>query len=167
MLNFLKRNQSTLRTVFDNKQISRMKQIGVELSKLETLEKAKPNAKIELQDWASKTTETVARLVGAEIGGKTGGSMGGSLQHAQIVSGKARQLMNKLNLDKAQQLVQDAILSDDPSLLKSLLAPLQKPKPNKKDLLILNKKLNAWLLSTGQRVMQDMEPDEPQIQTHP
>jgi len=154
VLGMIKRNESTLRMVFDNNQISRMKRIGTALSKLETLSNAKGNSKIELEDWASKTIETVARLIGADIGPSLGGSsLGGGMQKATIVSGKARQLAKYFNLEKAQQLVHDAILSEDPSLLQALLKPIEKPTGSKKDLFVLDKKLNAWLLSTGERVM--------------
>jgi hypothetical protein len=161
ILGTIKGNESTLRMVFDNNQILRMKRIGTAFSKLEMLSKAKGNSKIELEDWASKTIETVARLIGADIGPKLGGgSLGGGMQKATIVSGKARQLAKYFNLEKAQQLVHDAILSDDPALLKALLEPIEKPRGSKKDLFVLDKKLNAWLLSTGARVMDNIEKQE-------
>jgi hypothetical protein len=55
--------------------------------------------------------------------------------------------------------VQDAILSKDPTLLQSLLKPISKPTPSKKDLIFLNKNLNLWLLSTGERVLDDVQND--------
>jgi hypothetical protein len=161
ILGTIKGNESTLRMVFDSNQISRMKRVGTAFSKLEMLSKAKGKPKIKLDDWASKTIETVARLIGADIGPQlklpSGGSMGGGMQKASIISSKMRQLAKYFNLEKAQQLVHDAILSDDPALLKALLEPIEKMTASKKDLLILDKKLNAWFMGTGGRVLDDEE----------
>jgi hypothetical protein len=164
MLHFIKQNEPTLRTVFNNNQIGRMKRIGTELAKIETFEKANPGkTELELTDWTSSSLRMFARLTGARVGGKLGAeSMGGSLQYASIFSTRAQKFVTWLTKDKAQQLVHDAILSKDPALLKSLLKPIAKPQAQKKDLVILNKQLNLWLTTTGKRVMDDIASEEQQ-----
>lgn len=158
MLGFIKENESTMRMVFDTNQIARMRKIGTEFAKLDKLAKLYPGKiKIEMKDWASNILNMAARLSGASIGGRTGGSMGGSLQHAQIVSGRARRFMMWLTKDKSEQFVSDAILSDDPKLLQSFLGVISKPKPKKQDIIFFNKQLNLWLASTGRRVADDIQ----------
>jgi len=164
LLNYINKNEPTLRSVFDNNQISRMKRIGSELSRIETFDKTtagKPD--LELKDSASMTIKMAARLLGARVGGKIGsGSMGGSLQYASIFSSRAQKFITWLSKDTAQQLVSDAILSKDPALLNSLLKPLAKPLANKTDIVSLNKNLNLWLSTTGKRVYDDMVREEQQ-----
>ena len=158
ILNFINKNESTLRTVFDNTQITRMRRVGKELSKIETFEKVTPTTSVEMNDWASTTLRMVGRLGGARLGGQIGsGSMGGSLQYASIFSSRGQRFMNWLSHDKAKQFVQDAILSDDPKMLQSLLDPMTKPKASRGDVILLNKQLNAWLGSTGERVLYNTE----------
>jgi len=164
LLNYINKNEPTLRSVFDNNQISRMKRIGSELSRIETFDKTtagKPD--LELKDSASMAIKMAARLLGARVGGKIGsGSMGGSLQYASIFSSRAQKFITWLSKDTAQQLVSDAILSKDPALLNSLLKPLAKPLANKTDIVSLNKNLNLWLSTTGKRVYDDMVREEQQ-----
>jgi hypothetical protein len=162
MLNFIKKNELTLRMVFDNNQIARMKRVGTELSKIETFEKMRPgDTELKLKDWASSSLNMIARLTGARVGGKLGSeSMGGSLQYASIFSTRAQKFMTWLTRDTAQQLIHDAILAEDPALLQSLLKPIAKPIAKKKDLVFLNRNLNLWLLSTGKRVIDEMEQEQ-------
>jgi hypothetical protein len=159
MLGFIKENESTLRMVFEPNQIARMRKVGGEFVKLENLAKLySGRIKIEMTDWASSIMATGARMAGATIGGRTGGgSMGGSLQHAQIFSGRAKRFMLYITKDRTEQLISDAVLSDDPALLQSFLGVIAKPKPKKQDIVFFNKQLNIWLLSTGKRVAEDME----------
>jgi hypothetical protein len=159
MLDYINKNESTLRAVFTNDQMKRMRSVGRELSGIETFDKVQPGAKgIELKDRASSFLRMTARLAGARLGGKLGQeSMGGSLQYASIFSSRAQKFITWLSKDTAEQLVNDAILSENPALLKSLLKPMAKPTPKKKDLVSLNKNLNLWLASTGGRVLDDID----------
>jgi len=154
LLRFIKENEPTLRMVFDNNQIKRLRRVGNDYAKLEQLRDAKGTTTINMEDLPSKILEMAGRLGGARLGGELGsGSMGGSLQYAGIFSSRGKALMQRLTHDKAKQYVQDAILSEDPKMLQALLEPMSKPKPTKGDLILLNKQFNAWLLSTGERVM--------------
>jgi len=159
LLNLTNKNDHILRQVFNPEQITRMKQIGRELSKIETFEKVsagKPD--IELKDAASSAITLFGRVTGARLGGWLGReSAGGSLQMAQIISGKFKTFLSHFVKDKAVQMVNDAILSKDPSLLKALLLPIDKPKTSWKNLVVLDVQMNLWLAGTGKRVMDDIE----------
>jgi len=164
LLSYVNKNEPALRAVFTNNQISRMRRIGSELSKIETFDRISAgNTGIELKDKASTAMRMFARLAGARLGGKLGsGSMGGSLQYASVFSSRAQKFITWLSKDTAEQLVNDAILSKDPALLNSLLKPMAKPMPKKSDLVSLNKNLNLWLSTTGKRVLDDIEREEQQ-----
>jgi hypothetical protein len=162
LLGYVNKNEPTLRAVFTNNQISRMRRVGSELSKIETFDRISAGKTgIELKDRASSAVRMFARLTGARLGGKMGsGSMGGSLQYASIFSSRAQKFITWLSRDTAEQLVNDAILSKDPALLNSLLKPMAKPTPKRKDLVSLNKNLNLWLSTTGKRVLDDITREE-------
>lgn len=164
LLNFVKRNDATLRQVFTPEQIGRMRRVGAELGKIETYEKmtaGKPD--VEMKDFASTALRLFSRIGGARLGGWLGASgtmpsPGGSLQMAQIISGNFRKFATRLTKDRAEQMVHDAILSKDPKLLQALLLPIDKPGPaTKANLRTLNERMNLWLAGTGKRVIDDME----------
>lgn len=167
LLNFVKRNDATLRQVFTPEQIGRMKKVGAELGKIEKFEKMKAGKpEIEMKDFASSALRLFSRFGGARLGGWMGSSgampsPGGSLQMAQIMSGRFRNFVTRLTRDKAEQMVHDAILSKDPKLLQALLLPIDKPGPaTKANLRILNERMNLWLAGTGKRVIEDIEMEE-------
>ena len=158
MLNFINKNGSTLKQVFTPEQMTRMNKIAHELAKIDTYKTAKPIGLDELADVASSGLNLFARIAGARIGGWMGReSAGGSLQMAQIFSGSARDFVKRLTKDRALELVNDAVLSKDPRLLKTLLLPLDKPKFRKKNLFELNMQMNLWLLGAGKRVVQETQ----------
>jgi hypothetical protein len=86
--------------------------------------------------------------------------MGGSLVMARIYSEKAQQFVVKITKDRAEELVKDAILADDPALFKSLISASKPRGPSFKDVLILNKRLNVWLAGTGSRVLDDINRED-------
>jgi len=159
LLGFIRKNDSVFKKMFNSDELSRMSKIGKELARLEAFETAKPGKDIELKDFASSALRLFARISGARIGGIMGReSAGGSLQMAQIFSGRFKDLMTKITKDKALQLIHDAVLSKDPSLLKALLLPIDKPTSTMglKNLIVVNKRMNLWLAGTGKRVMEDL-----------
>jgi len=100
----------------------------------------------------------ISRVGGARFGGWLGQeSAGGSLQSAQIFSGRFKNFATWLSKDKAEQLINDAILSRDPKLLQSLLLPLNKPSRKWGNLLEFKNNLNLWFLGTGKRVIDEIE----------
>lgn len=108
---------SALRQVFDSGEMSRLRFIGQEMSKLKvqpadigpSLSAAEP----------SKIIEYVARIAAARHGATLGGGSGGSLQTAQMASARVRELLNSLTADKASQIMADAV--EDAELFRSLL----------------------------------------------
>jgi hypothetical protein len=60
-----------------------------------------------------------ARIAGAQAGGRFGGGVGGSLQTSQILSARAKRILDKLTNSKAQQLMLDIV--EDRELLRSML----------------------------------------------
>lgn len=158
ILNFINKNTHTLNEIFEPNQIARMKQVGKELSKIESFDKlgyGKPD--IEMKDFSSTALRLFARVGGARLGGWIARETpGGSLQTASIVSGQAKNLITKLSRDRANQMIQDAVLSSDPTFLKSLLLPLDKPLQSQFNWKRINNRLNIWLLGEGKRVLDDL-----------
>lgn len=161
----IKNSEKTLNKVFTPDQIQRMTVIGKELAKIEAFDAVSLSKKdiIELKDLPTTLLRTMSRIVGARIGGKVGKeSVGGSLQMAQIASGNFQKLLNWMTRHSAEKMVYDAILSPDKTLLQALLLPIKKPvitgRPANFD--ILTKRMNTYLISTGKKVMEDIENEE-------
>jgi hypothetical protein len=157
---FIKKNRGVLHQVFEPQQILRMERVAKELSKAETFSRVRAGSpEIELKDFASNALQLFSRWGGARIGGWIGkGSAGGSIQSANMMSERAKLFTTRLTKDRAVQLINDAIISDDPTLLKALLGAIDKPntKLGEKNIKVLDEKLNAWLMGTGQRVYEDI-----------
>jgi len=163
-LNMLKQEKATLHHIFTPEQISRMRRIGTELSRIETFDKTPAKkADIKLDDMPSTALRLFSRVGGAQIGrvvAKYTG--GGTVQTPGIFSERFRAFATSLSKDKAAQLVNDAIMAKDPALLKSLLLPISKPKAKstQKNLSVLNKQINFWLADTGRRVLNEFNNEE-------
>jgi len=162
LLNFISQNDTILRQVFSTNEILKMKQVGRELSKIESfniVSAGKPD--IEMKDVASSGLRLFARIGGARLGGKMGkDSPGGSLQMAQIYSSTAKKFVTRLTRDRAEEMIKDAILSKDPKLLQALLSPMDKPSTKADVIKYLGSQLNIWLAGTGKRVAEDLLKDE-------
>ena len=112
--------------VFSKGELSRLRIISKELEKLdqarvmsstgETMAMFKPNALVSV----------AARVLAARNSAGFGGGMGGSMQAAQIASGRAQRILEKLTNSKAQQLLIDAV--QDPDLMRDLLLNVNLPK---------------------------------------
>lgn len=166
ILGFVKNNAAALAQVFTKEQIGRLRRVGTELASIEKYMGAsagKPD--IEMDDWASNGLRLFSRIAGARLGGIAGReSAGGSLQMAQIASGRFQKFMGWMTKNRAEILINDAILSDDPKLLQALLANIKEPGSKAKNIKELNKRMNAWLAGAGARVYDDIiseEQDEP------
>jgi hypothetical protein len=160
MNGFLNENKHVLRKVFSNHQLTRIKRIANEYSKLEMYrDKSVKAPKIETEDFVSKVLDTVNRLASASVGrviaGKTGG---GTVQHPSIVIEKTKGILNYFTVDRAKQLLSDAILEPKDGKLLQSLFNVMKPKGKQSlfDLKILERRLNAWLAASGSRVAQDI-----------
>lgn len=160
LLGLINTHDSTLKQVFDPEQIVRMKRVGVELAKIEAFEKA-PGGKvdIEMEDLASSALKLFSRVGGAQIGrfvaNLTGG---GTVQTPGIFSEKFKIFATFLSKDRAFQMIHDAVLAEDASLLKALLLPLDKPGAGGgENVRILGERMNLWLVGTGKRVLEDIQ----------
>jgi hypothetical protein len=95
------------------------------------------------------------RVTGAKVGRMMNT---GTIQAPGIMSERFKVLADHLSVDRATQLIKDAIISDDPKLLQALLAPLEKPTAEiiETSWRILDQRINAWLAGTGKRVIDDI-----------
>jgi len=142
--------------------MERMRRIGAELARIESFEKT-PSGKtveIEMKDVASNALRLFSRIGGAQVGRVLARATGGgTVQTPGIVSERFQQFARGLSNDKAFQMVHDAILSSDPSLMKALLLPIQKPKGkiSMKNLTTIVNRMELWLAGAGSRTIQDRE----------
>ncbi len=158
MLAFVNKNETSLKRVFTPESIKRMRQIGAELARIETVDLLKPGKPdIKLEDAASNMIQLISRVGGAQIGRivarVTGG---GTVQTPGIFSDKFRALTLGLNFNRANEMIIDAVVSDSPDMLKALLLPLNKPTTQMQNLFVLNKQMNLWLAGVGSRVLEDV-----------
>jgi hypothetical protein len=162
ILGFVKNNIASLSQVFTKEQIGRLRRVGAELASIEKYmgtHAGKPD--IEMDDWASNSLRLFSQIAGARLGGIAGReSAGGSMQMAQIMSGRFKTFMRFLTKNRAEILINDAILSDDPKLLQALLADIKEPGSKVKNIKELNKRMNAWLAGAGARVYEDIISEE-------
>jgi hypothetical protein len=165
LLGYLNENQSVLKEAFSPEQITRMRKVGAELVKLDTMMSTEPislKGLLEIEDYSSGILRLVSRVGGAQLGRViarwTGG---GTVQTPGIFSERFQHFAARLNKDRASQLVHDAIVSGDGKLLEALLLPIEKPGVKKevldKNFRILNDRINAWLAGAGVRVWEDIE----------
>jgi len=158
ILGFMKQNESALSKVFTPEQVSRIKRVGSELAKIETAEGLKSgSADINLEDTASSMIQLISRVSGAQVGRSIAKMTGGgTVQTPGIFSERFRAFTHGLNIHRANQMVIDAIVSDDPAQLKALLLPIDKPSVASKNLVEINDQMNAWLGGTGSRILEDI-----------
>ena len=162
MLGFIRDNGYTLKGIFSPEQMGRMKRIGAELARIESFEKTPSGKKVEIEmkDIASNALRLFSRIGGAQVGRVLASATGGgTVQTPGIVSERFQQFARGLSNDKAFQMVHDAILSSDPSLMKALLLPIQKPKGkiSMKNLTTIVNRMELWLAGAGSRTIQDRE----------
>lgn len=165
MLGFIRENTRTLQGVFNPQQMTRIKRIGAELARIESFDKTPSGGKVEIEmkDIASSSLRLFARLGGAQFGRVLAGAIGGgTVQTPGILSERFHQFAKGLSNDKAFEMVHDAILSKDPSLLHALLLPISKPegKISLKNLITVVNRMELWLGGTGSRVLDDTDENE-------
>lgn len=163
MLDFMNKNINTLRQVFSQEQLLRMRKIGNELAKVEMVEKIKGEG-IEYNDIVSNLIHFGSRVGGAAIGRHWGKGLGaaGNIQIPGFFAAQYLKVAKYLTKNRFENLINDAILSKDPKLLEALLMPINKPTTPKgiNNLKIIDLRLNAWSMGSGVRVFKDINEED-------
>lgn len=146
------RSGGAMRAFFEPHQIGRIKRIAHELSLLETARGQLPSVGNPMEDAPAALLSIVTRIAGARAGAWMGGhDVAGGLQSAQIMSGRAKKLLEGLTRDRAAQLLSDSVLDDD--LYRTLLMPTRTAKQRTR----ASMALGAWLVGPGKRYFEDSE----------
>lgn len=107
-----------LRQVFSSGEMARLRRIRDAALKLDAARKQAPDIGSVSQAQPNRLIEFAVRIAAANHGAQLGKGAAG-LQTAQMASGSARKMLNRLMNDKAEQLLLDAI--EDPKLFRALL----------------------------------------------
>lgn len=108
-----------LTSVLSGPEMRRMDVIASELAKLDRAQVATPSIGGLSNRSPNRVIEFVARVAAARHGAEIGGGAGGSLQTAQMASSRVKGILGRLQNDKAEQMLIDAV--EDPELFRALL----------------------------------------------
>lgn len=143
-----------LSKVFNKKEMANWNKIADQLviAQRQSAKSGRPLDFI-INDRSSWMLNTLARIGGARVGSKmaAGSGAGGSIQSAGIGSQFAKDIMKKLTADKAQQLLIDAVTTDEDLLIR-LLQPRNKVNDNK-----MGRVLSKYMINNGRRLFEDDE----------
>lgn len=120
-------NRLAMTTVLSGPEVRRMDAIAGELTKLEAAQVAAPDIGGLSKRSPNRVLEIIARVYAARYGAQAGGGGGASIQTANMASGRAKELLGRLQNDKAEQMLIDAI--EDPELFRTLLTDPGKITP--------------------------------------
>jgi len=110
---------AALSQVFEPTEMRRLSVIASELGKVDAARKAAPDIGGLSTRSPNRFIEMAARILAARQGAQAGGGSGGSIQTAQMASTQTRKLLGRLQNDKAEQMLIDAV--EDPELFRTLL----------------------------------------------
>ena len=146
--------KGALSRVFSKKEMANWNKIADQLviAQRQSAKSGRPLDFI-INDRSSFILNTFARIGGARVGSKmaAGSGAGGSIQSAGIGSQFAKDIMKKLTADKAQQLLIDAVTTDEDLLIR-LLQPRNKVNDNK-----MGRVLSKYMINNGRRLFEDDE----------
>ena len=140
--------RGVMEKLYSPDEIKRMDEAADLLTKLHVRSQDKRLGTI-LADRPSQILSIVARVIGAKAGAAASATPGGSIQSASIGSNAVRDFLNKLTVDKAQQLIVDAV--QDPELMVALLR--HKPNAPRAEKLRHERVIRGWMLSSGSRLV--------------
>ncbi len=123
------RVSKTLNLVFNAEEMSQLTDVAQKMSSLQLQSSISPLTNV-TDDRAGFIIEKIAQVIGAKVGAKLSGTAGGSIQSASIGSTVARKFLNDLTVDKARQLLIDAVR--DPDLMVTLLTHREANKVNER-----------------------------------
>ena len=115
--------------MFNAEEMSQLTDVAQKMSSLQLQSSISPLTNV-TDDRAGFIIEKIAQVIGAKVGAKLSGTAGGSIQSASIGSTVARKFLNDLTVDKARQLLIDAVR--DPDLMVTLLTHREANKVNER-----------------------------------
>lgn len=140
--------QAVANEILSTEEMSRLRQITQELSKIETSSGRLPDVGKPMEDTPSTIIRFIGQTMAARSGAKLGqGTSGASLLTANFASQRVRRLLQNLTNDRAAELLKDAV--QDKQLFRGLLLDLDRPINVK----VTNQRLNSWLAGPGNRVV--------------
>jgi len=110
---------AALSQVFEPAEMRRWKVLATEIEKANKAGQSAPDIGGLSNRSPNRIIEYVARVIAARQGAQAGGGSGGSIQTAQMASTQTKRLLGKLQNDKAEQMLMDAV--EDPELFRLLL----------------------------------------------
>lgn len=147
-------SRAAMSKVFNEKEMANWDKIADQLviAQRQSNKSGRPLASI-INDRSSWFLNTAARMVGARVGSKlsAGSGAGGSIQSAGIGAQFAKDTMKKLTADKAQQLLIDAVTTDDQLLIR-LLQPRSKANDE-----AFGRVLRTYMANNGRRLLEEEE----------
>uniref|UniRef100_A0A6M3J8H8 Uncharacterized protein n=3 Tax=viral metagenome TaxID=1070528 RepID=A0A6M3J8H8_9ZZZZ len=162
MLDYIGKNREVLGHVFSSEQIGRLNKIAKELSNFDLLKSSK-GLNIDYEtDYVTKFLHFAAKIGGAAWGRHVSHMLGGgTVQIPGYFSSWYGSIAKALTKNRFEQIISDAMLDPSGDLLKVLFTDINKPTSgNTKNLDFIKTKLNAYLVGTGSRVLQDIQENE-------
>jgi len=145
-------SRKALSRVFLPKELNNLDKVADELVVAQKRSQARGNPfDYIINDRSSWLLRTAARIGGARIGSKmaAGSGAGGSIQSAAIGSDVATKIIDKLTKDKAEQMLIDALTTDQ-GMLVEMLKPRSKMVDKKMGI-----KLRNYMINNGARLFED------------
>ena len=146
------KQRKVLREIVGDDGLNRAEKIARELSILEKADSVSALGKI-IDDTPNALVDAVGTTAGARFGAQLGaGISGASLKTASLMSGSARDILTKLTGSRAEALITRAM--HDEELFEALLKTSTKTQKGRRE---AANKLEAWLLGTGTRLLEEDE----------
>lgn len=130
--------QPVVRAVLSSDEMARIRSVANSLDRLRAGRSNLPDIGGILNDRPAAILSTMARVLAAQQGRMLASKMGGgTVQTPGILSGRAQQMLERLTVDRARELLIDAI--NDPKKMTELLLRVDLKRPQDVQ------RLNAWL----------------------
>lgn len=125
------KTKAAFRVLFEPAEISRMRRVAKELSKLDRAQKSAPSIGASLSGAeTNKAIEMLVRIGAAKTITRGNASAGADLQAANMASSRAKEVLGRLTRDRASAMLADAV--EDPELFRLLLSDIRKVENQEK-----------------------------------